>query len=507
MPTTAQERIYDADGEEQDLGDEKTSKEAKAQNGSAFTTGSDVEIAEHVKYDLQVTYGGGIVFCEGEFWYYAKTHWSKISRDKLWLAVSVYDGAIYPKKGIIRLGASRIESTLKHLEKLHSNPGFFSNAADGANCLSGFVEFATDGTPSLVEHSPFHLKRNTLPVRWDPDKRVLTIPPSLARTLLYGSTTGDPEQPEKIEALLRLAGAVVAGLGTKGLHPKVVILKGVPDTGKKQLLAMFRGLVPANARCSISPSQFAVPHYIVEMSGKLLNTYDELGSTYAVTSEVFKQVATGDPVTGCRKYGHPFTFTPTAQNIFACNLLPPFRGGVDPAVLKRLYIIQMNRSIPLDEREDNIGQRIVDEELELLFGLAIEGASRLIRDRGFPRLESSEAELVELAETDSVVAWCKDRIKRTPLAKVNKDGTSSPVRLTTSQMYTDYKMWAEAQGHDRKSIAHVNVFSQRLRSHGLTHLNRNGFRGFVGVCFGAHEDRPAEEAEPGAESTHPASAV
>jgi phage/plasmid-associated DNA primase len=311
----------------------------------------------------------------------------------------------------------------------------------------------------------------------------MEIPPqSLIHTLLYGSTMGDPEQLEKIEALLRLAGAVITGSGTRGIDPKVVILKGASKAGKAQMLIMFRGLVPASAQCSISPSQFADKNFVVELAGKLLNTYDELGSTYAVTSEVFKQIGTGDPITGCRKYGHPFTFTPTAQNIFACNLLPSFRGGVDKAVLNRLYILQLDRAIPKEERIENLGQRIVAEEMDLLLGLAIEGASRLISDGGFPHLESAEAELAELAETDSVVAWFKDRIKRTQFVEViEKDEVRTTPRLATSEMHADYKAKAATQGHDKKSIVHINVFSQRLRSLGLKRVNENGFRGFVGV--------------------------
>jgi phage/plasmid-associated DNA primase len=282
---------------------------------------------------------------------------------------------------------------------------------------------------------------------------------------------------------LRLAGAVVTGSGTLGIDPKVCILKGESKAGKGQILITFRGLVPASAQSTISPSQFADKHFVMELAGKRLNTYDELGSSYAVTAEVFKQIVTGDPITGCRKYGHPFTFTPTAQNIFACNLLPSFRGGVDKAVLNRLYILQFDRAIPKPERIAHLGERIVAEEMDLLLGLAIEGASRLIRDGGFPHLESAEAELEELAETDSVVLWFKDQITRTLLEKVNTDGTRIPMRLTTSEMYAAYKSWSEANGHDRKSIVHVNVFSQRLRSLGLKRVNANGFRGFVGVQF------------------------
>jgi hypothetical protein len=483
--STTQRKVYAEDGESASPETEEFAPgEAKGAPPGIFTTGADVEIAEHLQLDLQCKYGE-VVFCEGEFWHYAETQWSKISHQELWLSASAYNGSVHGKRGMIRLNSSRIESILKHLGVLQSRPGFFNNVTRGVNCLSGFVEFTVDGTPNLLPHSPVHRQRDTLQGSWDPTRRITAPPPgSLVHTLLYGSTMGDPEQSEKIEASLRLAGAVVTGSGTRGVDPKVVILKGASKAGKGQMLIMFRGLVPADAQCSISPSQFADKNFVVELAGKLLNTYDELGSTYAVTSEVFKQIGTGDPITGCRKYGHPFTFTPTAQNIFACNLLPSFRGGVDKAVLNRLYILQFDQPIPLDERIPHIGQRIVEEEMDLLLGLAIEGASRLIQAGGFPRLESAEAELAEVAETDSVTAWCKDRIKRTAFNVVDKTGKyRSPMKLTTSQMYADYKSWAEAQGHDRKSIVQVNVFSQRLRSLGLKKVNANGFRGFEGVCF------------------------
>jgi phage/plasmid-associated DNA primase len=458
-------------------------KRERDKQTARLRTGSDIEIAQHLKPLLDTRYGD-VVFCEDKFWRYKDTQWSEISPDEIWHAAAGYDGATYGTKGIVRLNESRIKSILTHLEKLYSQPGFFNSAPRGVNCLSGFVRFASDGTPSLSPHTAAFRQRDTLQGHWLSHNRVRTIPhSSLIHTLLYRSTADDPEQPDKVEALLRLFGAVVAGLGTRGTNPKVVILKGASKAGKGQLLTVLRGLVPASAQCSISPSQFADKHFVVELAGKRLNTYDELGSTYAVTSEVFKQITTGDPITGCRKYGHPFTFTPRAQHVFACNLLPSFRGGVDKAVLNRLYIIQFDREIPLEERVDRIGERIVAEEMDLLLGLGIEGATRFIQNDGFPSLKSADVELAELAETDSVTAWFKDRITQTAFEVVEKDGTLTPLRLTTGEMYEDYKTTSLEQGHDSKSIVHVNVFSQRLRSLGLKRVNANGFRGFVGVRF------------------------
>jgi hypothetical protein len=112
-------------------------------------------------------------------------------------------------------------------------------------------------------------------------------------------------------------------------------------------------------------------------------------------------------------------------------------------------------------------------------------------ERRISHLKSAEAELAELAETDSVTAWFKDRIQQTALEVIGKDGTRTPMQLSTSEMYEDYKTTAVEQGHDHKSIVHVNVFSQRLRSLGLKRVNAHGFRGFVGVCFKTEPKRPA----------------
>lgn len=465
-----------------------------SREGVALATGSDVEIATCLQPKLAATYGE-IVFCEDRFWRYDKTRWTVIPRDELWLLATEYDGQPSGKKGNIKLDARHLSSILTIHEKRYSQPGFFDTAAQGVNCRSGFVTFAADGNPSLVPHAAEHRQRDILLGNWHPDNCLDKVQRgSLLYKLLYGSTAGDPEQDAKIEALMRLAGSIVLGAGTSGIAPKVAILKGASKAGKGQLLAMFRGLVPPSAQCSISPSQFADKNFLMELTGKLLNTYDELGSTYAVTSEVFKQVVTGDPVTGCRKYGHPFTFKPQAQHIFACNLLPSFRGGVDKAVLNRLYILQFDRAIPETERIERLGDRIVAEEMDLLLGQAIQGATRLIREGGFPALESSAVELEELADTDSVTAWFKARIIKTPLKVIDSTGIEQPQQLPITKLYADYKEVAETEGHDRKSIVHINVFTARLRSLGLQFKRTNAARFFLGIRF---KPKPATEGEAG----------
>jgi phage/plasmid-associated DNA primase len=198
------------------------------------------------------------------------------------------------------------------------------------------------------------------------------------------------------------------------------------------------------------------------------------------------------------KYANAFTFAPAAQHIFACNLLPGFRGGMDRAVLNRLFILQFDRAIPEEERIEDLGKRIVVEEMDLLLAWAIEGASRLIREKGFPRLESAEAELAEWSEGDPAMSWFKERIDRVTLGMVGNDGSVDPVRLATKEMYDDFSAMAEAGGHPKSSIPTINVFSQRLRAMGLKRVRSNSFRGFEGVRFKPREKGDARGRSTGA---------
>src|SRR5690349_11216089 len=56
--------------------------------------GSDVEIARRVTKDLSAQYGE-VVYCEGAFWSFSRTHWIAIPDEALRLAIYRYDGAIY----------------------------------------------------------------------------------------------------------------------------------------------------------------------------------------------------------------------------------------------------------------------------------------------------------------------------------------------------------------------------------------------------------------------------
>jgi P4 family phage/plasmid primase-like protien len=302
---------------------------------------------------------------------------------------------------------------------------------------------------------------------------------SLLSRLLHGSFEGDDDADEKIDLIAEIAGAAALGHGPRHTRPKAVVLLGrTAENGKSQILDLLRGLLPADAVSSVPPSRFGDDRHIVKLVGKLLNTSDELGTAEAIASDRFKAIITGEPLTGRDVYRPAIDFRSQAQHVFACNQLPAFQGGMDRGVLRRLMPIVFNRTIPDKERIQNIGQRIVSEELDRVLAWAVRGAARLLERGQFLELASSKEAVKDWAQgADPVLAWLEDRV----LGVVEEE----PPRVTSRKAYVDFTLWAGLEGYAPNSLPSVNNFVQRVSAAGaskaITYKRSGSFRGFVGM--------------------------
>lgn len=427
---------------------------------STLEIGSDVEIARCVSDDLHRRFGR-IVHADGEFWRYEGTCWRPIPDPELRLAVHIYDGAEYMtpagNPSAVLLGKARVTSALHEMAAKLSAPTFFADAPAGINCASGFIEFGTDGTPTIKPHSLEHRCRHTLPGRWPVEATPEQQQRSLLSRLLQGCFQGDADAAEKVAFLQEVAGAAALGWSTRLRKPKAIILKGeTAENGKSQILDILRGLLPETAICSIPPQKLSDERYVVTLSGKLLNASDELTSAAAIGADSFKSAVTGEPMSGRAVYRPPVDFRPVALHVFATNDLPSFRGGMDRGVMRRLAMLTFSRSIPLGERIEHIGQRIGREEPDLLLDFAVQGAERLIARGFYAEPRSSERAIREWAlGADPVQAW---------LQTVNVTGDVQH-RVMTSIAYQNFKAWALEEGYRADTLPAVNQFTQRVKAH------------------------------------------
>jgi P4 family phage/plasmid primase-like protien len=217
--------------------------------------------------------------------------------------------------------------------------------------------------------------------------------------------------------------------------------------------------------------------HIIGLAGKLLNASDELSSSAAIASETFKAVITGEPVEGRDVYRSRLEFRPVAQHLFATNTLPPFQGGMDRGVQRRLLVLTFNRVIPLEERVEQIGRRIAAEEADLLLAWAVGGASRLIRQRNFTTPPSSKQALADwMYGADPVLAWLDACVEVQPIV-------DSHPTLTTRFAYEQFHAWATAEGFKNDKLPAINGFVQRVQANavGVEYRRTKTGRLFLGL--------------------------
>lgn len=442
--------------------------------------GSDVEIAKRVREDL-TTRHGRIVYAEGAFWRYSGTEWETIEDHLIRLPVHAYDGAEFMtaagEPSRVKLSRSRVDSVLHECAALCAEPEFFENPPTGINCASGFIRFDTTGTPHIEAHHRDHRCRHTLPGHWHAGMTGRPPKGSLLDRLLTGSFAGDPEAEAKSDLLAEVCGSAALGYATRLLQPRAVVLHGkTAENGKSQILQLARGLLPESAICCVPAARMGDERHVTGLVGKLLNASDEL-SPEAIASNTFKSVVTGEPIEGRDVYKSRIEFRSVAQNLFATNHLPSFKGGVDRGVQRRLMVIPFTRTIPVEERIEDIGKRIASDEADLLLAWAVHGAGRLIHERNFTIPESCRLALVEwILGEDPVLAWIDACVRVQTI--VNGGPT-----LATRDAYVRFQNWAQAEGFKPEKIPAINGFVQRVQAQvvGVQHKRTSKGRFFIGM--------------------------
>lgn len=417
---------------------------------------SDVAIAESCKTWIESACGK-VVKAEGKFWTYQTNCWVEHPIHELKRLVQRYDGKAGGGNEKIRLNRSRINSIIDVLGTMSEEPDFFAAPAVGINCANGFIVFGQAGKPSLRPHDRKHRQRHVLPGSWQPDASSEPPDGSLLQRLLAGVFRGDDDATDKVRLIGELAGCVALGYATRLREPKAIVLHGqTAENGKSQILDMLRSLLPKTGNCSISPQDFRDERHRIGLVNKLLNATDELGGAGAIGEDIFKAIITGEPVSARDVYQPRAEFRAQALHVFATNVLPDFRGGIDRGVRRRLLVIPFNRTIPRAERVEQIGRKIGEQEADALLAFAVEGAGRLIRNRAFSEPPSAVAALRDWASQDPVAAWVEDQVEGRPVE-------AGQPAIRTRDARHEFCDWAANEGYDPARLPAIDKFTARVR--------------------------------------------
>lgn len=172
-----------------------------------------------------------------------------------------------------------------------------------------------------------------------------------------------------------------------------------------------------------------------------------------------------------------FEFTPQFKLLIAGNHKPGLRG-VDEAIRRRLFLIPFNVTIPVEERDPDLYEKLKKEWPQILNWM-VEGCLRWQRE-GLKAPDIVVQATEHYLETeDALSQWMIERCDVSPQAYD-----------TTQNLFADWKRWAELAGEFAGS---QKRFSQTIESRGFTVKRQagTGKYGFLGIILKGLTDTAA----------------
>ena len=193
-------------------------------------------------------------------------------------------------------------------------------------------------------------------------------------------------------------------------------------------------------------------YYRAMIANKLLNYSSEIGKR--IDADRFKQLSSGEAVEARLPYGDPFLIRNYARLVFNANLLPQDVEQTK-AYFERFLIIPFTVTIPKEQRDIELAQKIIDNELSGVFNWVLSGLNRLIAQKGFSQCDAAERELENYrSESDSVKMFLEDSDYQ---KSVNGN---KPLK----ELYIEYNSYCRDYGYRACSL---KTFSQRLKDKGF----------------------------------------
>jgi putative DNA primase/helicase len=159
-----------------------------------------------------------------------------------------------------------------------------------------------------------------------------------------------------------------------------------------------------------------------------------------------------------------FEYMPQFKLIFAGNHKPGLRS-VDEAIRRRFNLIPFTVTIPPEERDSKLGDKL-QRELPGILAWIIEGCLIWQRKGLCPPRIVTDATAAYLEAEDAIAAWLEDCCER------------AEVFTTSTCLFRSWSGWAAANG---EHVGSLKRFVAALEARGFTPGRRDFGRGFENI--------------------------
>jgi putative DNA primase/helicase len=306
-------------------------------------------------------------------------------------------------------------------------------------------------------------------VDFDPEAKCPMFMAFIARIMGYPTaaeeiTLDATELRRRKRAAIRLISFLQRALGyslTGRTDEQVFfIAHGTGQNGKSTLLEIVRAAFGDYAR-STDTQTFAAndrrdasgpTENIARLQGARLVTAVENSEDQRLDEKLIKQITGGDKITARHLYQASFEFVPTFKVWIAANSLPDIRGQ-DPAIWRRPKAIPFEVTIPKEERDTTLKDRIIADELSGVLAWMVRGCLKWQR-RGLKPPAEVEAYTDQYRGDMDIIG---DFVKT--VCKVEQ-GTCCPAK----DLWDRYEQWCHDNGEQPLK---QRTFGRRLRERGI----------------------------------------
>jgi putative DNA primase/helicase len=235
---------------------------------------------------------------------------------------------------------------------------------------------------------------------------------------------------------------------------KCLLLYGEGSNGKSVLYRVINEMLGKENISSYSIPQLTDKqkgeYYTVNLQGKLLNYCSDTKGAFDDTG-VFKQLVSGEKVTGRHPAGRPIEFVNNAKFIFNVNQLPSTPENVY-GFFRRFEIIDFNVTIEEAKKDRQLPSKIVESELSGVFNWILEGLERLLKNKTITPCKANEEALERFKiKSNNVLEFLTDEGFQTV--------TSIEEGTVFNELFQMYQIWiSENGGHAVKR----GTFKERL---------------------------------------------
>lgn len=355
----------------------------------------------------------------------------------------------------------------EHAISLANDDVFFVDVPNGLACPGGFYQIV-DNEITLVPLTPEHRQRVML--AFTPEKMATPLFDKFLHETFNSVHEG--EEGQQITLLQEIVGGIMLGVLYK-FQIAVLFYEPFGRAGKGTLEKQIRQLVPKDFISAISPFKWHQDYHVATLAGKRLNVVGELPENEPIPASAFKSVIGCDLVTGRHPTHRPITFSNEAAHLFMSNHLITTKDQSE-AFFARWKIIEFPNSrlrsgLPLDE---NLAQRIIENELPGIGFWALEGAARLLRNG---KLSPSAAHDRLMEKWRRSTNTLEEFIHDTCML-----GTEATYRR--SDLYQDYTHWCSDNRRKPFSKGRVKELLEHNIGMGIRLVELNGHETFRGLA-------------------------